>query len=410
MTTRSPLIPPFGWPAACLLLTFVFTAACGKQAAAPATAVAKAATPVSVTAAVAEARTVDRAISITGELVADESVAMRFEVAGRVQSIATDFGQVVQKGDVLAELDPREYQIQVERAKAVLTQALARVGLAANDDSTPTTTPMVRQAEAQLADAKSKFDAAAKLVKTGDVARERYNELEKAVAARQAMLDSARDDMKTLWANVASARADVKLAEKRLLDTVIRAPFAGAVMDRMVSPGQFIKDMENTPVVRIVKSDPLRLRVEIPESAAAAARQGSVLTFTTDASPGQTFSAVIRQINPSLDQKSRSLVAEARIPNPRLTLRPGTFVQVRLVTESKVAITTVPKAALYQVAGLTKLFAIRGGKAVEYKLPPGLEGGDWMEVPPGCVSAGEQVATSSLAALIDGAAVSVKSK
>lgn len=395
---------------AILLACLVLASACSKQTPPPAQAAAKTPAAVAVVTAQAEARTVDRAISITGELTADETVAMRFEVGGRVQSIKVDFGQVVEKGDVLAELDPREYQIQLERAKAVLTQARARVGLGPNDDSTPDSTPMIRQAEAQLADARSKFDSAAKLVKTGDVARERYNELEKAVQARQALLESARDDMKTLWANVASARADVQLAEKRLSDTVIRAPFAGAVMERMVSPGQFIKDMENTPVVRIVKSNPLRLRAEIPESATAAARRGAVLTFTTDAAPGQTFSAVIDQINPALDQKSRSLVAEARIPNPRFTLRPGTFVQVRLVTEAKASIITVPKRALYQVAGLTKLFAVREGKAVEYKLPPGMEGPDWMEVPPGGVKPGDDVATSNLAALVDGAAVTAKSK
>lgn len=391
------------------ILAALALAGCAKKQAAPAAASAKGPEPLTVDAAPAEARVVERAISVTGEMAADETVAMRFEVAGRVQSIKADFGQNVNKGDVLAELDPREYQLQLDRANAVLAQALARVGLRPDEaGKAPTTTPMIRQAEAQLADARSKYEAAAKLVKTGDVARERFAELEKAMAARQAALDATRDDLKTLWANVESAKSDVQLAQKRLSDTAIRAPFAGTVFERMVSPGQYIKDMENTPVVRIVKRDPLRLRVEVPESVAAGVRIGSILTFTTDAAPGKTFSASISQLSPSLDQKSRSLKAEAKIANPGGVMRPGTFVQVRLVTDRNVSIVTVPKRAIYNVAGLSKLFAIRDGKAVEYKIPPGMEGQDWIEVPPGCVNPGEKVAVSNMAALVDAAPVRLK--
>lgn len=381
-------------------------AGCAKKEA-PVQASAKAPDPITVQAAKAESRRVERAMLITGELVADETVSVSFEVAGRVEKIEVDFGQPVRKGQVLAQLDPREYQIQVDRAKAILGQALARIGLSPNQvDVAPTTSPAIRQAEAQLADAKSKFDSAAKLVKTGDVSQERYTELEKAMFARQAGLDATKDDLRTLTANVQSLKAEVRLAEKRLGDTVVRAPFDGAVTERLVSPGQYIK--ENTAVLRVVKSDPLRLRMEVPESVTASIRIGSTIGFTTDAAPGQTFTTTVRELNPSLDQRSRLMTAEARVPNPRWKLRPGNFVQVRVVTARDVDITTVPKKALYRIAGLTKVFALRGGKAVEYKVPPGIEGDDWMEVPAGCVNAGELVAVSNLAALTDSAPVRTK--
>ncbi len=356
--------------------------------------------PIAVQLGKAETRRVDRTLSATGELMADESVSVAFEVAGRVTKIHTDFGRQVRKGDVIAELDPREYQIQLERAQAMLTQALARMGLDADQPgSSATTSPAIRQAEAQLADARSKFESAEKLYKTGDIAQERFFELEKSMAARKAAVDAASNDLRTLAASALSLRADVKLVEKRLTDTVVRAPFDGAVTERMVSPGQYLK--ENTPVVRLVKADPLRLRAEIPEAATAGVRPGSTLTFTTAAAPGETFNATVQRLNPSLDQKSRTMTAEAIIRNPKAALRPGTFVQVQVVTQRDVPIITVPRRALYSIAGLTKMFAIRDGKAVEYRVPPGTEGEGWMEVPPDSVKAGETVAVSNLAALID---------
>jgi hypothetical protein len=73
-----------------------------------------------------------------------------------------------------------------------------------------------------------------------------------------------------------------------------------------------------------------------------------------------------------------------------------------------VEITTVPKTSLYHIAGLTKVFAIRDGKAAELRVPPGIEGENWMEVPSGSVKAGELVAVSNLAALTDKAPLKVR--
>ncbi|MDX2179515.1 MAG: efflux RND transporter periplasmic adaptor subunit [Bryobacteraceae bacterium] len=388
------------------ILTAAFLAGCGKKSESVAEAAPKAPEAIAVRTAKAETRRVEKNLLVTGELAADETVAMRFEVGGRVANVRADFGQLVKKGDILAELDPTEYRLQVEKARAVLAQALARVGLTPDQANVvPQSSPAIRQAEAQLADAKSKYDSAAKLIQTGDVARERFVELEKSMQARQAALEAMRDELRVQVANIESLKAEVKLAEKRLNDTVIRAPFDGAVIERMVSPGQFIKDMENTPVLRMVSTAAIRLRVSVPETASGTVKVGSKLTFVTDAAPGQTFTATVQTLNPSLDAKSRIMIVEAKLPNPGWKLRPGTFVQVRLTTSKDVEIVSVPKRALYNVAGLTKVFAVRDGKAVEYRVAPGVEGPDWMEVPSGTVQAGDMVAVSNLAALVDKASV-----
>jgi RND family efflux transporter MFP subunit len=367
-------------------------------------ATTKAAEPLAIQTMAAQTRMVDKTISVTGALHPDETVSVSAEVPGRVIAVYADFGQSVRQGQVVAELDKRELNLALERSRAALAQALARLGLNADqEDARPETTPAIRQATAQMEDAKTKFDNASRLVKTGDISQERFTEIDKAYQARQAALEAARDEARTLIASVQALRAEVKLAQKRLNDATVRAPFDGSVSEKLVAPGQYLK--ENTPILTIVKSSPVRLRVEVPESAAGAVRVGGTLTFTTDAAPGIEFNAVVRQLNPALDAKSRTLMAEARMNSQDSRLRPGMFVQVLMILSKGNEAVFVPKQAVYTVAGLTKLFVVQNGKALERRIAPGRELDGWVEVPREAVNPGEQVAISSLTQLVEGAPV-----
>jgi RND family efflux transporter MFP subunit len=390
------------------LLLALFASGCSKDGQTKVEAASKAKiAPISVRVAVAETRPLNRAIAVTGSLLPDETVSVSSEVAGRVSEIFADFGQSVRKGDILAELDKREFNLQYERSRAALAQALARVGLdPGQEEATPETTPAIRQAKAQMEDARFKYENAARLIKTGDISQERFIELEKAFHAREAAYQAARDELRTQLASIQALRAEVKLAQKRLSDATLRAPFDGAVTARLASPGQYLR--ENTPLLTLVKSFPLRLRVDIPETAADEVRVGSSIAFTTGAAPGATFHAVVRELNPALDARSRSLAAEARLSTPDSRLRPGMFVQVQLALSQNASATVVPKEALYQLAGLTKVFVIRDNRVVENRIAPGQEIGGWIEVPGDSVRPGDRVAVSRLGMLIDGAQVTTE--
>lgn len=363
-------------------------------------------TPVQVQVARAETRLLDRAISVTGSLLADETLTVVSEVAGKLESVRFDFGQNVRKGDVLAQIERTEYELQLARSKAALAQALARLGLdPAQAQQKPETTPAMRQMLAQLEDARFKFENAKKLVATGDISRERFSELEKAYQARLAAYEATQDEMRTGWASVEALRAEVRLAEKRLADTTIRAPFDATVSERKAAAGQYIK--ENTPILTMVKAHPLRLRLEVPETASGVVRPGTALEFTTDAVPGAQFRATVQHLNPAINEQSRMLVVEARLSSPDPRLRPGMFAQVRLILERGVAAVMVPQQAVYSVAGLTKVFVVRGGKVVECRVPPGRVVDGLMEVPSEAIRQGEQVVVGNLAQLIDGQEVQI---
>jgi RND family efflux transporter MFP subunit len=377
---------------------------CSRQENKAEAASTKAPEPIEIRVASAELRKLDKSIAITGSLHPDETVSVSSEVPGRVSNILVDFGQNVRKGQVVAELDKQELQLAVDRSKAALAQALARLGLDPNQDNVrPDTTPMIRQAQAQMEDARSKFENASRLVKTGDISQERFTEMEKVYQTRQAALDAARDDARTLLAQVQALKTEVKLAQKRLGDATVRAPFDGSVEQRLVSPGAYLK--ENTPILTLMKTNPMRLRVEMPESAVGAARVGATLTFATDAAPGETFTATVRELNPALNQQSRTLTAEARITRNDPRLRPGMFVQVQLAMQKGSEAVMIPKDAIYNVAGLNKMFVVRDGRVVEQRITPGEEIDGWVEVPREAVNPGERVAISALAQLVTGTAV-----
>lgn len=384
-----------------VLTVLMVAAACSRKAAAPVEAKSAPEPPLGVKSAAAEARVVDRYLGLTGSLVADESVNLVFEVPGRIATMRADFGQNVRKGQVLAELDKTDYLLQLERSRAALAQALARVGLDASQaNAKADSTAAMRQAQAQLEDAWSKFESARKLKESGDISEQRFVEMEKQYRARVAMVDATKDELRVQMAAIDALKTDIKIAEKRLADTVLRAPFDGAISARPASPGLYVKD--NAVIFTLVKTWPLRLRVEVPEAESIAAKAGTTLEFTTDAAPGAVFHAVVRELNPTLDARSRTLVAEARIVEADARLRPGSFVQVKLTSQRGVNVTVVPRSAIFTIAGLTKVFALRGGKAEEVRFAPGPEAGGFVEVPGDLLKAGEKVAVSNLGQLYNG--------
>jgi RND family efflux transporter MFP subunit len=389
-----------------IILSAFLLSSCTKSENSVAKADSKTAEAISVKSAASVARAVERSVMVTGTLLPDETTTVSSEVPGRLTKLTADFGQSVKKGQVLAELDTQELSLQLERARGTLAQAMARVGMDPDKDSgVPDSTPSTRQAKAQMEDAKSKYDNAAKLVKTGDISQERFNELEKAFRARWAAFEATQDDFRTQLAAIRSLKADVKLAEKRLRDATVIAPFDGIVQTKHVSPGQYIK--ENVAIYTVVKASPLRLRVDVPESTVSQVKVGTTLAFNTEAVPGAEFQAVVRELNPALDNRSRTLTAEGRLVSNDSRLKPGSFVQVRLVTDRAYPVVAIPTSAVYTIAGLNKFFTIENGKAVEHKIPEILGRNGWVEMPADTIPAGAIVATSSLPLLTNGAPVKV---
>ncbi|MFQ5738293.1 MAG: efflux RND transporter periplasmic adaptor subunit [Acidobacteriota bacterium] len=402
MTHQSHFFRPL---TALLSLLAILAAGCGTPEAVSSGTVSSE-RPVVIRTAVVQRLSVERRVEVVGTLLAQERVTLGSQVSGTVKAVYVDFGSRVRRHQLLVSLDATEYQIAVDRAEAGLEEALARLSLGPDGDEKNLSVeeiPGVVEALSQWNDARAKLASAEQLISTRDIPEQRYLELEKTANQKEAALQQARDRVRVDIAAVKSRRADLSLARKRLHDTQVRAPFDGSVVERLVSPGQYAG--QDTPLVTLAQTDPLRLRGRIPESAAAAARLGLSLTFRTDAYPGREFEATLSHISPVLDAASRTLVGEARVPNPEGLLKPGMFARISLVASSDSPALMVPKAALLSFGGLTKLFVVHSGRVEERIVETGIEKGDWIEIVSGSVEPDQKVAIESLERLRPGTRV-----
>ncbi|HEY7181401.1 MAG TPA: HlyD family efflux transporter periplasmic adaptor subunit, partial [Blastocatellia bacterium] len=206
-----------------------------------------------------------RVVEAVGSLFAYDEVTVSSEAEGRVEEVMADVGDRVEKGQTLARVSPVEFQLTVDQQQAALMQARARLGLGENDGELKDLRQAaeVKKAAADLTDAEQKYKRAQSLLETGVIPRQQYDEAESRYKAAEAAYDLAAQQVENMRASMRQTQATLNLANKRLRDTQIRAPFAGHVKARDVTTGQYLKIQ--TPVMTIVNIDPLRARLSVPE-------------------------------------------------------------------------------------------------------------------------------------------------
>ncbi|MBL8189134.1 MAG: efflux RND transporter periplasmic adaptor subunit [Acidobacteria bacterium] len=390
-----------------LALAAVFTgAACSSSKSQPeATAnAAVAATPeaVDVTTTAAITRSLQRTVEVVGSLAADEEVVIAAQAAGELSQLNVDFGSYVTQGQVIALIDQRDAKLKVEQAEAALKQTMARLGMKEGEKFDFNQNAEVRQAKAQLDWSQMDLDRAAKLVENGDVSRSIYDQAvtqnNLAKARHQAAIDAVNQQL----AIVEQQRAALSLAKKAITDTVVRAPISGAVKEKFANRGSYLA--VGGRILSLVKINPLRLRADIPESSAAAVRKGQTMNLTVEALAGRTFTGRIVRIGPSLNEQTRALTVEAEVSNSGNQLRPGMFAKSQLITANDAPAVMIPAKAILTAAGLSKVFVIENGKAVERIVKTGVSDGELIEIVEG-VKTNEIVAISNLEKLQQGSVV-----
>ena len=353
-----------------------------------------------------ESRDLQRSIEAVGTLDPNEEVTVSSLVEGTVEKLFADLGDSVRAGQVIAQLDTRELELAIDQQQAALQQELARLGLAdANASVDEATTSQVRQAEATCEEAKLRLDRTKRLVEQGVLPMQQLDEQQARYDVAEAAVRSSRETVRNIRATIAARKASLTLAEKKRADAKITAPISGYIKDRLVSEGQFLKS--NSPVVNIVQNSPLKLRVDVPESAVAFVRAGRPVQFRVGAFPDRTFEGKISRISPALDQQSRTLKVEALVNNSDGALKPGFFANATIQTDRKDKVLVVRSAALFSFSGLEKVFVIENGKVAERIVRSGTRLDGQVEIIEG-VKEGELVAVSNVENLQQGREVSVR--
>ncbi|HET9524767.1 MAG TPA: efflux RND transporter periplasmic adaptor subunit [Pyrinomonadaceae bacterium] len=385
----------------------------GKTEATPATTGPPA---VVVTTAAAIKRELPRFFEATGSLIGDQQTDVAPQTAGKVVQVGVEIGSPVRRGQMLVRLDDAELKLrvdqavaQVEQAKAAVRQAEEKIGLRSGQAFDPNRVAEVAAAKVTLDLAEKNLTRAEKLIESGDVSRSFYDD---ARARRDQLkeqydvqLAQARQNfagVQVARTNVANAESALALARKNLSYAIIPSPIDGFVSERTADLGEYVSPQQK--VATIVRTNPLRIRIDIPEQAISEVQVGQSVSITTSAWPDRNFSGRVARIAPSVSATSRTLTVEAEIENSSGALKPGQFATVRILQSRAEPAVLVPARAVITQAGVSRVFVIKDGHAEQRLVQMGQTEGDLIEIRNG-VAADEQVATSNLEMLSDGIAV-----
>lgn len=373
-------------------------------------------TEVVVTTAPAITRSLPRFFEATGSLAGNEQTDVAPAVAGKVITVGVDLGSYVQRGAMLVRLDDRDARIrleqaqaQVEQAQAAVRQAEARIGLRPGQNFDPERVAEVGSARVALELAEKQLRRFERLIESGDVSRSSYDQ-QKAQRDQlqqqyEAALTVARQNyaaVQTARAAVTSARTQIETQRKAISDAVVSAPISGYVADRPADLGEYVTT--STKVATIVSTNPLRMRIDIPEQAISSVQAGQGVSVNVSAYPDRAFSGRVARISPNVTATSRTLTVEAEIENGEGLLKPGQFATVRIQQPASAQAVLVPARAVHTEGSSSHLFVIKNGRAEQRQVQIGQAEGDLVEIRSG-VAPDEQVATSNIEQLSDGMTV-----
>jgi multidrug efflux pump subunit AcrA (membrane-fusion protein) len=400
--TRLVPLPLF---AALLLVGAMSWPACGSAdgQAADASATHAPVSAVSVAATAAIEQPITRFIRATGSLTAEEQADVAAEVAGRIVATPVERGTAVSEGAVLVRVSPAEADAQAKEAEANAAQIEARLGIASGTPFEVNAVPEVQNAKASFDLAQNEFNRIKSLLDQRVVSQSEFEQRRTQMEATRQQYEAARNGAAQQYQALQAARARVAIAHKSLADTTVRAPFNGLVAERLVSVGDYVtKGMKVAVVVRV---NPLRVQLTVPEQFVSAVKVGAAVTFQVDAFAGREFTGTVRYVSPTLEANRRALTVEAVVPNQSGDLKPGLFATARIEEPEKSKAVMVPVEAVQTTAGTARVYVVEGDKVEERIVTTGQQVDANIEIATG-LKAGEKVATKNVAQLFDGAKVS----
>lgn len=315
-----------------------------------------------------EAQKVELVVPATGSIDAFEQVSITARVTGVVEAVRFKEGDLVDKGGILVEIEPRRFQLAVAQAQAQLDRAIA-----------------------------AKSDAESFLARREKMSGEGIVSVDE--------LQTWRTRLATARADEAAAKAALGLAQLNLRDAYVRSPIAGTVQTRTVMTGQFAQP--GTVLATILRAEPMLLRFEVPEADAARVRAGMLARFTT---PGiaATLEGKITHVAAAASASSRMVPVIAEVTSPPAELRPGAFAEVSVPVGTTADAPVIPETSIRPSDKGFLAYVVEGERAHVRVLTLGIRTADGqVEVRSG-LRPGEPLVVRGSEALSEGAKVRVE--
>ncbi|MEQ1860058.1 MAG: efflux RND transporter periplasmic adaptor subunit [Chthoniobacteraceae bacterium] len=323
---------------------------------------------VSVTVVAARTEPWERKILLVGALLPNQEARIAAEVEGSIEKTLAEVGDAVKAGAELAQIDTASYQGMVNLQTANLAKA-----------------------EASAENTAENLSRLERLRKTGSVSPTDY--------------DQAAASNKQAQAEVNAAKASLGAASTSMRRSLARAPFDGAIAERLVNAGDFVRI--GTVMFNVVDDSTLRFRGEVPEREAARIKVAQLVRLTVDAYPGRVFEGRVSWINPAVNVATRSVGIEARVDNSKRELKANFFARGELVVDDAAPTLVVPIDTILTFAGVNKVFVVEGDAASVREVELGLTRGDQQEILSG-LKPGERVILNGRTKVQDGTKVKVQ--
>jgi membrane fusion protein (multidrug efflux system) len=315
----------------------------------------------------AEKKEIQPYLETTGTLDADEEVTVSSEVDGIIRKIRVAEGSSVEAGTLLVEINEIDYMLEWKRSDAAL-----------------------RQSEANLANAKAEYKRKESLYQEELITKQQFDDISTRVKLAEADLDRAKATLET--------------SKEKLSRTKIYSPLRGAVKEKKVSVGDYVRN--GSPLLQLIKINPLKLNFTISEKDSSNLKKGQKVVFTVDSFTGKQFQGRVNLIYPNVEEKTRTLQAEAVVPNSNHLLKPGFFARTLIYTAKSRAAVLAPITSLLYDNAIIRIFVADGDKAHERIIKIGGKYGEYVEVLEG-LKEGEQVVIVGQNNLSEGVKVNV---
>jgi len=301
--------------------------------------VSKVAEPATVKVIVVKRGDISVPISATGTIFPEYESKIGPKISGTIEIVHVDEGDQVRKGQTLAQLDQKDLLIAVRQGQAAVRVAEAQL----------------KEAEVKVRNLRRERERLANLFQKNVISQQKYDDIDTAYSMAVVRVEVIR-------AQILSCRENLAMAEQKLKDTVIVAPFSGLIVKRFINQGEFVSTMPPSPLFLIMNIDRVKTEIGLPEVHLARINIGNPVEVKVDTYPGITFTGKISTINPMVDPVSRAFKIKVEIPNEDHRLKPGMFARVKIYPEIHKDALIVPFKSVMKREGNTVVFVLEGDR------------------------------------------------
>ncbi len=343
--------------------------------------------PVSIKTMIAQKGDLKMKLKSPGEAFTREKIILKAEVSGRIKNLNIEEGQHVKKGDLLLELDNRQYQLDLENARASYLQKLSELLMEQKFSQDQEAAPA--QNKAELEKAKKEFDEASALYAKGLISTDEFEKASKEYEMVLIESGELKGEIREAAKGVTQADVQVKKAQMDMEKTKIFAPFSGIICDIQVALEEHVSNAQE--LFTLVNIDQIQVHAKVLESEIGKMKTGREVTLNFSAYPGKDFKGTVKSISPIIDPEDRTCKVVVVMRNPDEVIKPGMHAEVEIITDIYEDRLLIPQEAILLRGGRKLAFVVEGDLAKWRYLELGLENEDYAEVLDG-VKEGEEVA------------------